>query len=231
MQPNGICFSGSWVVDQESTCTGQFAFDTQSLVIARASVSLSETQQGNKRSFSMAVKIFPTKNLDVMVKTLNLFTMESVTGTRKDYFLDAIMDNAPPLGGFPSFRNLGLSTRIYNDMKVVDSELSPGGPNLSYRPVSHLAIDDNVETTVYPKWLRLRIAENTLRVSADDFREELRVESYPQRQLVWLIDVADDAKGGKSNAQWENIGKLFLNASVTSKACDASLHFAHPTAQ
>ncbi len=228
LQPNGICFSGRWIVDQESNYTGQLSSATQSLVIARASVSLSETRQGYKRSFSMAVKIFPTENPDVIVKTLNLFTMESVTGSHKDHFLDAIMDNAPPLGGLPSFKNLGLSTRIYNDMKAVDSELSPGGPNLSYRPVSHLSIDADVETAIYPKWLRLRIAENTPRVDADDFREELRVENYPQQRLVWQIDVADYTKGGKSNALWKNIGKLLLNTSVTSNTCDDRLHFAHP---
>ena len=81
---------------------------------------------------------------------------------------------------------------------------------------------------IYPKWLRLRIAENTPRVDADYFREELRVENYPQQRLVWQIDVADDTKGGKSNALWKNIGKLLLNTSVTSNTCDDRLHFAHP---
>lgn len=229
LQPNGICFSGDWEITAETPYTGQLATGTTNPAIVRASVSLSETTSRHKRAFSMAVKIFPTSDPEAKVFTRNLLTMETIAGTRKKYFLDAVLDNAPPLGGMPSFGNITLSVRIYNDMKAADTAYSPGGPDLMFRPVSQLATDNAPDKPVIsPKWIRLRIAGDTPRTDKADFRAELNLKNYPDQQLIWLIDAAEETQKGKPGADWKNIGRLVLTESVVSKGCDAKLHFAHP---
>lgn len=78
-----------------------------------------------------------------------------------------------------------------------------------------------------PKWLRFSPALNE-RVDREDFRDELRVENYPNEQLIYNIEAGNHTRHKKSLATWQHIGQLVFNESVTSKACDTRLHFAHP---
>jgi len=68
------------------------------------------------------------------------------------------------------------------------------------------------------------------RADQNDFRDELRVENYPDKQIVYAIEVAEplNQKNRKRDASWQTIGQLVLNESVTSDACDTRLHFTHP---
>jgi hypothetical protein len=227
LQANGICFAGKWIIEQSSAYTGQFRFPVNSLVIARASVSLGGTRQKDKRAFGMALKIFPVENPDETVRTLNAFVMHSMSGTRTRHVLDLVLDNEPPLGGLPPLSQIATALRLQKDLEKADEAISEGDPDIGFRPVEHLAVDQDSET-VAPRWLRLKAPENMPRIDKDDFRDELRVEHYPGNELVWLIDVAADTGRGKKQAEWLTIGKLVFNRSITSPACDQRLHFKHP---
>ncbi|MBT7951271.1 MAG: hypothetical protein HN764_06595 [Gammaproteobacteria bacterium] len=230
LQANGICFAGHWIINRESDYTGVLSKGSHYPLIARASVSLSGTKYTDKRAFGMAIKIFPAQSQSEIVQTLNVFVMETMAGKRRQYFLQAIMDNAPTIGGLPGFGDWSLALRLQKDLKAADKELSPLGPNIAYRSIRHLAkINDAVDNNVVsPKWLRLRVTADTPLSLEDDFRNELSLESFPNQELIWEIEVADDHKKGKSNANWKRLGKILIEESVVSKACDDRLHFAHP---
>lgn len=233
LQANGICFAGRWRVDRPSPYTGLFARDADALAIARASVALGEPRRGARRSFSLAVKLFPTLDPAAVVPTANLFLTESIAGTLHPHFLDAVLDNAPELGGLPSLARLPLALRIRADLAAADAELSPGGPDPFYRPVDELAAAGAGAGRAVraPHWVRVRVAEGTPRVDADDFREELAVQRYPGAVLTWVVEAAAEHPRGKAHAQWRRLSRLTFTESVASRACDARLHFAHPRLQ
>ncbi|MGI9287044.1 MAG: hypothetical protein ACR2P1_16790 [Pseudomonadales bacterium] len=228
LQANGICFAGEWIIDTDSPYSGLFQNPTRSLVIARASVALSGTRQSDKRAFGFAIKLFPTNDADSVVPTLNAFVVHSMGGVRTKHVLDLALDNEPPLGAMPSFSQLGAAYRLLRDLKAADKMISKTKPDVSYRPVTHLAEYGADGEASAPRWLRLRAADGLPRVDKNDFRDELRVKNYPQQQLIWSIEVAVDKNSKKSNAEWQPIGRLVFNESITSPACDKQLHFAHP---
>ena len=230
LQANGICFAGYWTMDHGSDYTGVLSNRSHYPVIARASVALNGTKYKDKRAFAMAIKLFPTQDRDEIVKTINIFVMETIAGKRRQYFIEAVLDNAPSFGGLPALSDWGLALRLKSDLKAADSEISPAGPDLAFRPITHLAKwpDNNTNQIRSPKWLRIRVAEDTPLNEEDDFRDGLTLLHYPNQQLIWDIEVADDHMRGKSFAEWKTLGRLILNESIISKSCDAQLHFVHP---
>jgi len=226
LQANGICFVGQWHIDQANRYTGLFSINTISPVIVRASVALSGTRQKDKRAFGMALKFFP---FDIGNQaSLNVFVMNSMGGVVSQHMLDLSMDNQPPLGRLPNWRQLSTALRLRHDLQQADRETGSQKPNFAFRPVDHLAKYQQLENVVSPKWLRLT-AHTKTRIDANDFRNELRVEQYPKQQLIYNIDVAASNHSSKTQANWQNIGKLTLTKSVTSASCDRELHFMHPS--
>jgi len=242
-QANGICFAGSWVIDQSSEFTGLFSEGTQVAVIARASVALDGTLQKHKRAFGMAIKLFPVNRSNAKqattLQTQNLFVMHSLGGIRTKYVLDLSLDNSPSLGSLPPLRQLRTALRLRKDFELAERQISKedgkGMVDVSFRPVSHLAevLADGslVKEQVSPTWVRLSVDEDLPRVDRNDFRDELRTDNYPESRLIWKIEVAygdPSHKKQKKNADWKSIGKLVLHESVTSATCDQRLFFQHP---
>ncbi|MDT8321969.1 MAG: hypothetical protein RQ826_15735 [Xanthomonadales bacterium] len=228
IQANGICFTGEWIINRESPYTGLLATGSRSLAISRASVTLGQTRRGKKRTFAFAVKLFPTLDPDAQVRTVNVLLMDRLSGLRSEHFRDAVMDNEPALGGLPPLRQLLTARRMLRDLETADALAGAREPDATYRPVTRLSVVGDAAAAVSPRWLRLRAAENTLRVDEADFRDELSLEHYPDRQMEWRIEVAAEHDAGKTAAEWHWIGRLVLRESVTSPACDNRLHFAHP---
>ena len=238
---NGICFAGVWSIDSPSIYTGQFEQGSQSLVIARASVALSGTRRGDKRAFGFALKLFPGMNEERATETINVFVMHSLSGTRARHILGLSLDNAPTLGSLPPLTQLGTVLRMQSDLERADAEAGAKPPQVAFRPITALAVGEEGVTPVSPHWLRLVASEEMPRINEDDFRDELRVENYPNNTLIYRIDVASDqppsdSKGEEANkkiskkqAQWQTIGRLILDESITSEVCDKRLHFPHPS--
>lgn len=226
LQANGICFVGQWHIDQANEYTGLFSTNTISPVIVRASVALNGTRQKDKRAFGMALKFFPFEIGNQA--SLNVFVMNSMGGVVSQHILDLSMDNQPPLGRLPNWRQLSTALRLRRDLQQADRETGSQKPNFAFRPIDHLAKYQQLKNVVSPKWLRLT-AHTTTRVDVDDFRDELRVEHYPKQQLIYNIDVAASNHSSKAKANWQSIGKLTLTKSITSGPCDRELHFMHPS--
>ena len=230
LQANGICFSGDWTIEQASPYTGLFAAGTHEKAIVRGSVLFGETTARHRRTFGLAIKMFPTSDFESPVRTVNLFVMETFGGAKRSHIVEAVLDNDPELGRLPAFGTIRAALRMRRDLKVADEEAGSGGAILTFRPITHAAAAGIVPGTaaVSPYWMRLIIDSETPRVDFDDFREELRVERYPDAELVYRIDLADFGEGKKKSARWQTLGSLRLYESITSRACDARLHFPHP---
>jgi hypothetical protein len=61
-------------------------------------------------------------------------------------------------------------------------------------------------------------------VDADDFRDELKIEN--NKKLIFEIAVANQELKGQK--EWQSIGTITFDASVSSYSCDHRLHFHHP---
>ena len=227
LNANGICFSGRWQINHRSPFTGLYQKSTDVPVIVRASVALSGTRQRHKRAFGMAIKLLPNDLANS--PSLNVFVLHSMGGKKTKHVLDLSMDNAPPLGRLPNITDLGTALRLRSELEKADKENGNPKPSVSFRPISHLAnYDENDQSVVSPKWLRLSAITPTRR-DEDDFRDELNIDAYPDKQLRYSIEVAGESDNGKkSKAIWQTIGELQLTDSVTSLACDTRLHFQHP---
>ena len=136
LQANGICFAGTWKINQSSPYSGLFQPGTEVPIIVRASVSLSGTKQRDKRAFGMAIKLFPNAHSAL---TENIFLMHSLGGTKTQHVANLPMTNEPALGELPPFSQLLTAYRLESDLKKADKALSGKKANARFRPVSHLA--------------------------------------------------------------------------------------------
>jgi len=236
LQANGICFTGEWKIDfidsktnshHHNSYTGLFQQGTNHSVIARASVALSGTQQKDKRAFGMAIKFF-NNHAQQSLPSLNAFVLNSFGGVVEKHVLDLPLDNQPSLGSLPKWSDLGTALRLRKDLEKADREQGTSKPQFAFRPITHLASYQSSGETKSPKWLRLK-AVTTTRIDKNDFRDELRVRHYENQEIIYSIEVAPNTTRKKSNAQWQAIGRLILNQSITSSACDKQLHFMHPS--
>lgn len=228
LNANGICFAGTWSINEESSYTGLYKKGAQATIIARASVALSGTTQKNKRAFGMAIKLLPDDLGEQ--PSLNAFVLHSMGGTITKHVLGLELDNEPPLGRLPKFSDLSTALRLRRDLEKADKEYGATKPDASFRSVSSFAQYNN-QNSVSPRWLRLS-AMNEQRVNKKDFRDELNVNNYSENIIRYQIEVAGndrDSVQKKKSAQWQSIGMLELTQSVTSPACDLNLHFQHPT--
>jgi len=224
LQANGICFAGEWLIDQTSEFSGLYQFGSRVRVIARASASFSGTRQHERRALGLAVKLLPD-DLENS-PSLNIFTLHTVGGVKTKYLFDLTLDNEPPLGRIPRFRDISTALKLRSTLLKADKEAGSKKPSVTFRTVAPLASYNEMNPEA-PRWIRFSPASST-RVDRKDFRDELRVENYPNKELVYYIEVGNEATFKKSNATWQRIGKLVFTDSITSKACDTQLHFAHP---
>lgn len=229
LQANGICFSGDWIIDQGSPYTGLFAAGMRVKSIVRGSILFGKTTAEHRRTFGLAIKLFASSNPGSRAPTVNLFVMEAFGGARRSHIVDAVLDNDPELGRLPAFGTIRAALRLRRDLKAADQEAGSGGADLTFRPITHAAEagGDPGTAVVSPYWMRLVIDPETPRLDFDDFREELRVAHYPDAELVYRIDLADFGNGKKKSAHWQTRGSLHLYESITSRVCDARLHFSH----
>ncbi len=225
LQANGICFAGEWTINKGSEFTGLFKDASRVPILARASTTFSGTLQKERRAFGLAVKFLPEDLGDAA--SLNIFTLHSAGGVTQKYMLDLNVDNEPPLGRIPRFKDIATALKLKSTLLKADREAGSEKPSVTYRTVAPLAAYGEKGSVVAPRWVRFSAA-NKERVDQADFRDELRVENYADHQLIYNIDVGHHSSLKKSKATWQTIGKLTFTESVTSEACDTRLHFAHP---
>ena len=225
LHPSGICLAGTWNITEPNVYTGYFEEGRSGLIVARASVALSDTTLGSYRGFGLAGKIWPT--LDEYpaepLETANFFTVDDLLGTKEPYFLDALLTNEPEVN--PNAGTWAISPLF---APIVGS-LSAADRNPFRRPlypIAELGLAEGEEARA-PYWIKFVGAEGT-RVDAYDFRDELRMSEY-EHGIVMDIYVAEKGDAARAlDAVWQRIGFLEFTRSVASDSCDHRLHFSHP---
>jgi hypothetical protein len=220
VHPNGICLSGTWNVTEPSAYTGYFAQGSRGLIIARASVALSDTTAGNYRGFGLAGKIFPTDDPGHAdpLKTANFFVIDDLGGTLAAHYMDGQLTNEPATTIHPS-EALYLATvgeAAQSAFKAAD--INPGRRQVY--PIAELGVADT-STAVTPRWMMLRGSEGA-RFDKADFRDELTA-ALAARPVVMDILVSENRDAG-----WNKIGHIEFDAGVASDSCDHRVHFHHP---
>lgn len=230
VHPNGICLAGTWHITEETPYTGYFREGSEGLIIARASTALSETERHEYRSFGFAGKIFPTTDVDhaAPLPTADFFTIEDLGGTRRNHWLDAVLTNdIIHISIRPSSVFQGaLAFTVAHAFATADGTFDVTQTLVrQLYPIASLGEPAGTEL-VAPRWIRVTGSPDTPRVLRDDFRDELRMDHYPDG-IILDVDVADDGTRLGPKA-WRRVGYIHLTESVVSDGCDHRLHFQHP---
>ena len=207
---NGICHTGKWQIDTDSRYTGYFAKGSEGLLITRASVAGNRLNAHDRRAFGIAGKVFPTMDPDRKVKPGNFVTVSSLSGTRNKQITDYAPTNRPKVGLDPA---ANLVNRVI--FRLMDTR--PGWRRL--HPISALGVPRDGDV-VTPDLMMLKIADGTPKVHTHDFRDELRIEHYPERKLVYTINVKDFY-----DPAWTRIGSIELTDDAVAEGGDKRLHF------
>lgn len=233
LHANGVCLAGTWAITEDSPYTGYFAKGAQGLIVARASVALSETRLGQKRPFGLAGKIFPTMSPGDTVKTANFFVIDNLGGTFIPNFRDTAMTNdiSNLQLGPANTPNLLVAAAAGRALKAAEDALGGGNPFIrQLYPISELGLADT-SRAVTPLKIRLQ-GEPGPRGRFEDFRDEL-LDSIQESPIRFSIEVTVpplSSASGSSSAEtsWMKLGVIEFTAAEASLGCDQRVHFAHP---
>lgn len=226
LHANGVCLAGTWKITEDSPYSGYFAKGSEGLIIARASAALSETRLGQKRSFGLAGKIFPTLDPTEQVKTANFFVIDSLGGSFIPNFRDTALTNDISLVrlGPANAPNILVAAAAGRALKAAEDALGGGNPTVrQLYPIAELGLNDP-KAAVTPRLIRIQ-AEPGLRARFEDFREEL-LRAVSGSSLRLSIEVSTPEPG--SEGVWTKLGTIDLTDASASLGCDSKVHFAHP---
>ena len=220
--PNGICLKGFWNIHTKNPYSGYFKQDSKALIIVRASSALSNTHSGEIRSFGFAGKLFPSLNPQKINKenTANFFLIDDLGGSDAPHYTDVTLTNEPSVT-----TTSALLKNVLYGLKIA-SAFAKSDKNPGIRQLYEISELGEKKSThiITPKWMKIE-AKDGQTVDASDFRDELNIK--PNNKLVFIISVASK-ENKQSKKEWQNIGTITLDASVTSASCDHRLHFHHP---
>lgn len=219
LHPNGVCVTGTWIIDQPSAYSGYFTKGSKGLFVGRISVASGPTDFSEKRGFGVAGKIFPTLNPDENIKTANFFAVDVLLGQTQQRFLDTSLTNQPEIGFDLSM--MGLMFNIASALSKADED--PG-----FRPLTQISKIGDPAQRKTPKWMRLSVDQNIVKNSEKDFRNELLVAMRDNKSITLKVETSDVTSNRNSSTGWTQLGRIVLSHAVVSYGCDRRLHFSHP---
>ena len=225
LHPNGACLSGIWHITEDNPYSGYFEKGSEGLIIARASVALSETTRGNYRGFGMAGKIYPTNDPlhTEELQTANFFVIDNLAGTLADHYTDVGLINEPEITPRPGIFLL-LPVAITAAVSLGLADRNPGIRQLY--TISELGLSDT-SLAKTPEWMKIQASPNQIKVDEEDFRDELDVKNYTDEQLYFDIFVTTE-DSTREKKDWLKIGYILFDDFIISESCDHRLHFQHP---
>jgi hypothetical protein len=225
VHPNGACLCGTWNITEDNPYTGYFEQGSEGLIIARASVALSETTKGHYRAFGFAGKIYPTNDPlhTEKLQTANFFAIDNLSGTLADHYTDVALTNQPEITARPGI--LSLLPIAFVAAYSFGAADEKAGIRQLY-PISELGLSDT-SLAKTPKWMKIQAPPDQVKVDEEDFRDELDVAHYPNGQLFFDIFVSTE-DSTKEQKEWLQIGYILFDGFIVSNSCDHRLHFEHP---
>lgn len=228
LHPNGICLAGTWNITEPTPYTGYFRQGSQGLIILRASAALSQIHQGEKRSFGIAGKIYPTTdpNHNHPLKTANFFVIDNLAGTYTPNFLDSPMTNDITSidFGIENLGQTGILGAAATAFATAEKRLNNILTVRQLYQISELG-EENPAAAVTPLWIKI-VGRPAARSLHRDFRDDLRLAANGG---TVTFDIFVSSKGLLGfDKVWRKIGYIEADQESASEGCDHRLHFQHP---
>ncbi|MGH8547720.1 MAG: hypothetical protein ACRERU_03805 [Methylococcales bacterium] len=242
VRPAGVCVTGLWEIDRDNPYSGYFQNGNLGLVIARISAGVTITLRGIRRSFGMALKLYPTadQNHTQLLRTANILLADDLGGSTARHITAVDLANAPRIRGW----NRGTEIPVLLKEGAVFEIVDRMGTMRQVYPIAELEISEGTPTRA-PEYLRLRASAGQATIDEDDVRNEVlghlfdKGNSVPQRSLSFDISVSDRGKqsgfpffpGGlqQTVSDWQTIGRVTFTDGVASYNGDFVVHFRHPS--
>jgi hypothetical protein len=238
--PNGICAFGTWEITENNPYTGYFRPGSKGLTIGRFSSDGNETKRGQRRSFSLGMKVYPTLDPDHPTPLIpaSVIVQEDLGGMKTDYINDAELVNTPSVH---SYRR-GIYVLIMLRAGLIFQRLDKVGDARQVHQVAELGKDREVPTNA-PEHLMFKMAQGQRRVEGRelDFREEIYGHFFnpgdttPTGSMVFDICVSNVGRRtgvrGVTTvtvSDWQRIGTLRFSEVVCSYNGDHVIQFHHP---
>jgi hypothetical protein len=240
ISPNGICLLGRWEITEDSPYTGYFARGAQGLIIARYSSDGIEVRRGERRSLSLAGKLYPTTDPDHAEPLIpaGFVAQEDLGGMHTDYINDAELRNEPDVTAYRRGRYFLIMLRA--GIHFMNLDRVPDVRQLYEIAELGLAAGQPTRT---PRHMLLKMAPGQPRIPGDglDFRDEIYAHLFkpgatvPTGSIVFDISVSDaDQRRGPPGyirvavPSWTRIGRMTVTEAVASYNGDHVIHFHHP---
>lgn len=238
--PNGICVLGTWEITENSLYTGYFTKGSKGLTIGRFSSDGNETRRGQRRSFSLGMKIYPTMDPDHPMPLIpaSVIVQEDLGGMRTDYINDAELVNTPSVH---SYRR-GIYLLIMIRAGLIFQRLDKIGDARQVYQVAELGKDPGTPTHA-PEHLMFKMAQGQRRVEGRDldFRDEIYGHLFNPGDVsptgAMVFDICVSSTGRKTGVRglsrvavddWQRIGTLRFTEAVCSYNGDHVIQFHHP---
>jgi hypothetical protein len=242
VRPHGVCVTGLWEITADNPYSGYFRKGSHGLVIARITAGETRTLSGLRRSFGIALKLYPTanENHDELLKTANVFFSDDLGGTTAQRMTEVELTNAPHITGL----NRGNEIPILIQEGLVFEQVDRMATIRQLYPIAELGKTPE-EPTHAPEFMRLKAAAGLPVIDEEDVRQEVLGYIFnkgnPAPQRVFSFDIAVSDTGEKSGfpllpqgqrqtiTNWQAIGKIHFQDGVASYNGDFVVHFQHPT--
>ncbi|MGR9037621.1 MAG: hypothetical protein ACU83O_13710, partial [Gammaproteobacteria bacterium] len=241
-RPEGVCATGIWEINEDNPYSGYFKKSSKGLVILRLTGAVHKTLRGNRRSYGVALKLYPTvdENHAQPLETANVFLSDDLGGSTANRITEVELTNAPNVSG------LNRGTLIPTLFKeAITFVLHDSKPLLrQIYPIAELGKSAD-SPTHSPEFMRLKASPGHSIVDEDDCRNEIlahifdKGNSVPKRTLSFDIAVSDTGqtsgfvfspKGHRQTiTNWHTIGNITLTNAVASYNGDFVVSFRHPT--
>jgi hypothetical protein len=240
LSPNGICVLGMWEVTEETQYTGYFKKGARGLFIGRYSSDGNETRRGQRRSLSLAGKIYPTAdpNHPTPLVAASFMSQEDLGGMRTPYINDAELRNEPNVTAYR--RGIYILVMLRAGRHFVPLDKVPDIRQLY--EIAELGKPES-EPTRTPRYMLLKMAPGQPRIEGAklDFRDEVYAHLFklgdaePTGPIVFDLSVSNTGKRRGipgflrvKVTDWQRIGRVTITEAVASYNGDHVIHFHHP---
>lgn len=238
VRPHGVCVTGVWEITADNPYSGYFRNGSRGLAIARISAGVTMTLRGLRRSYGMALKLYPTtdESHEDLLRPANVFLADDLGGTPAQRLTGVSLTNAPNVTGLNRGNEIPVLLKEGMVFELVDRKASMR----QVYPIAELGKPPG-EPTRAPQFLRLQASPGQITVEEDDVRNEVlghlfdRGNPTPQRKLRFDISVSDTGKRSgfglfqrQAVVNWQTIGQLAFDKGVASYNGDFVIHFRHP---
>jgi len=241
VRPHAVCVTGRWEVTAESPYTGYFRQGSRGLVIARISAGVYRGLRGIRRSFGMALKLYPTadEHHDRPLRTANAILADDLGGGTGRHVTEVELTNAPQVTGL----NRGPEIPVLLEEALVFALVDRAPTMRQVYPIAELGKAPD-EPTKAPEFMRLRAAPGTPAIDEEDVRDQVlahlfdRGDPTPRRTLAFDLSVSDRGKRSglallprgqrRTITDWKPLGTVRFDDGVASYNGDFVVHFQHP---